>query len=53
MLRGIARSQQGQPVVRVRSLLGQALRELRVRLPAAALAELAAAIRAGRPVTLP
>jgi len=53
LLRGIARSQRGQPVGRVRPLLAQAMRGVQVRLPDRALAELAAAISAGQPVTLP
>jgi hypothetical protein len=53
MLRGIARTQQGQPAPRVRVLLCQALRAVRVRLPDQTLTELATAISAGRPVTLP
>jgi hypothetical protein len=53
MLRGIARSQRGQPAARVRVLLAQALRGVQVRLPAHTLTELADAISAGRPVALP
>lgn len=53
MLRGIARTQQGQPARRVRVLLGQALRAVRVRLPEHTLTELAVAISAGQPVALP
>jgi hypothetical protein len=53
IVRGIARSQRGQPASRVQGLLAQALRSVRVRLSDRTLAELAAAISAGQPVTLP
>ncbi len=53
MLRGIARSQAGAPTARIRRLLADALGGLRVRLPAGVLNELAVAISAGRPVSLP
>jgi hypothetical protein len=53
MLRGIARSQAGQPAGNVRLLLSQAFRGGHVRPSPAKLDELAAAIAAGRPVALP
>lgn len=53
LLRGIARSQHGQPVTRVRPLLAQAMRGVQMRLPERTLTELAAAISAGQPVKLP
>ena len=52
VLRGLARTQQGQPTVQVQRVLREALTPLGVRLPAVTLHQLAADITAGRPVDL-
>ncbi len=52
VLRSLARTQHGQPIVQVHRVLRQALTPLGVRLPAATLHQLAADITAGRPVDL-
>lgn len=53
VLRGLARSQRGQPTARIQRVLRDSLIPLGVRLTPAALRELAAGIAAGRPVELP
>ena len=53
VLRALARSQRGRPTPQIQRVLRDALSPLGVRLPPAALQELAADIAAGRPVELP
>jgi hypothetical protein len=53
VLRALARSQRGRPTPQIQRVLRDALSPLGVRLPPAALQELAAGIAAGRPVELP
>jgi hypothetical protein len=53
VLRALARSQRGRPTRQIQRVLRDALSPLGVRLPPAALQDLAAGIAAGRPVELP
>ena len=53
VLRGLARTQQGQPVARVRKLVRDALTPLGIRLPPTGWQQLASDLATGRPVTLP
>ena len=53
VLRALARSQRGRPTPQIQRVLRDALSPLGVRLPPAALQELAKGIAAGRPVELP
>lgn len=53
VLRGLARTQQGQPAAQVRRLLKDALAPLEIRRTPAGWQQLATDVAAGRPVTLP
>lgn len=53
VLRSLARSHTGRPAAQIQQVLRSAFRPLGVRVPPAALQELARNIAAGRPVELP